>query len=133
MVEIHNLYQELKSSNYLVDIDSRKIRNGSIFFGIKGDNFNGNDFVIDALKNGARLAVTDNENPEFNDNPNIIKVPDSLIALQRLSRFHRKNSNAKVIGITGSNGKTTTKELIFKVLSSKFKTCLLYTSPSPRD
>ena len=73
MVEIHELYQELKSSNYLVDIDSRKIRNGSIFFGIKGDNFNGNDFVIDALENGARLAVTENENQEFNDNPNIVQ------------------------------------------------------------
>ena len=122
MVKAHKLYQELKSSNYLVDIDSRKIRKGSIFFGIRGNNFNGNDFVIDALKNGSRLAVTDKENPRFIDNPNIIKVPDALIALQELSRFHRKNSNAKVIGITGSNGKTTTKELIFKVLSSKFKT-----------
>ena len=73
MVEIHELYQELKSSNYLVDIDSRKIRNGSIFFGIKGDNFNGNDFVIDALKNGSRLAVTDDENPALSNNPNIIR------------------------------------------------------------
>ena len=122
MVEILNLYEELILSNYLVDIDSRKIRKGSIFFGIKGDNFNGNDFVLDALNNGSRLAVTDDENPKFNNNPNIIKVPDSLDTLQKVSRFHRKNSNAKVIGITGSNGKTTTKELIFKVLSSKFKT-----------
>ena len=85
MVEIHELYQELKSSNYLVDIDSRKIRNGSIFFGIKGDNFNGNDFVIDALKNGSRLAVTDDENPEFSDNPNIIKVPDAPVSYTHLT------------------------------------------------
>ncbi len=122
MVEIHDLYEELILSNYLVDIDSRKIRKGSIFFGIKGDNFNGNDFVIDALNNGSRLAITDYENPKFSNNPNIIKVPNSLATLQEISKFHRKNSNAKVIGITGSNGKTTTKDLIFKVLSSKFKT-----------
>ena len=122
MLVIDRLYEELKSSNFLVDIDSRKIRKGSIFFGIKGNNFNGNEFIKDALRNGSRLAITDDKNPNFNDNHNVIKVSNSLTTLQELSKFHRKKSNAKVIGITGSNGKTTTKELICSVLSSNFKT-----------
>ena len=122
MPMIHELYEELKSSNFLVDIDSRKIRKGSIFFGIKGDNFNGNDFVFDAIRKGSRLAITDKENPNFNNDSRIIKVSDALSTLQELSKFHRKSSSAKVIGITGSNGKTTTKELIYSVLSAKFKT-----------
>jgi len=122
MLVIDRLYEELKSSNFLVDIDSRKIRKGSIFFGIKGNNFNGNEFIQDALRNGSRLAITDDENPNFSDNHNVIKVSNSLTTLQELSKFHRKKSNAKVIGITGSNGKTTTKELIYSVLSSNFKT-----------
>ena len=122
MLGIDELYKELKSSNFLVDIDSRKIRKGSVFFAIKGDNFNGNEFIGDALKNGSRLAITDDENPNFNDNHNVIKVSNSLSTLQELSKFHRKKCNAKVIGITGSNGKTTTKELIYSVLSSNFKT-----------
>ena len=119
---IHELYEELKSSNFLVDIDSRKIRKGSVFFGIKGDNFNGNDYVFDAIRKGSRLAITDKENPNLNNDPRIIKVSDALSTLQELSKFHRKSSSAKVIGITGSNGKTTTKELIYSVLSSNFKT-----------
>ena len=122
MLSVNELYQELKLSNYLVDIDSRKIRKGSIFFGIKGDNFNGNDFVNEAIKNGSRLAITDEENPNFNFDKRIIKVSDALSTLQELSKFHRKTCNAKVIGITGSNGKTTTKELINLVLSSDYKT-----------
>ena len=67
MLVIDRLYEELKSSNFLVDIDSRKIRKGSIFFGIKGNNFNGNEFIKDALRNGSRLAITDDENPNFSD------------------------------------------------------------------
>ncbi len=122
MLVIDRLYEELKSSNFLVDIDSRKIRKGSIFFGIKGNNFNGNEFIRDALKNGSRLAITDDENQNFSDNHNVIKVSNSLTTLQELSKFHRKKCNAKVIGITGSNGKTTTKELIYSVISSNFKT-----------
>ena len=122
MLVIDRLYEELKSSNFLVDIDSRKIRKGSIFFGIKGNNFNGNEFIKDALRNGSRLAITDDENPNFSDNHNVIKVSNSLTTLQELSKFHRKKCNAKVIGITGSNGKTTTKELIYCVLNSNFKT-----------
>ena len=58
MLGIDELYKELKSSNFLVDIDSRKIRKGSVFFAIKGDNFNGNEFISDALKNGSRLAIS---------------------------------------------------------------------------
>ena len=122
MLVIDRLYEELKSSNFLVDIDSRKIRKGSIFFGIKGNNFNGNEFIKDALRNGSRLAITDDENPNIIDNHNVIKVSNSLTTLQELSKFHRKKCNAKVIGITGSNGKTTTKELIYCVLNSNFKT-----------
>ena len=95
MPMIHELYEELKSSNFLVDIDSRKIRKGSVFFGIKGDNFNGNDYVFDALRNGSRLAITDEENPNFNDNHNVIKVSNALSTLQELSKFHRKKAMLK--------------------------------------
>ena len=90
MLGIDELYNELKSSNFLVDIDSRKIRKGSVFFAIKGDNFNGNEFISDALKNGSRLAISDQDNPNFNDNHNVIKVSNSLSTLQELSKFHRK-------------------------------------------
>lgn len=113
--QIYNAY--LDSSG--VSIDSRSIKKGSLFFALKGPNFDGNQFANDALKKGASYVVVDDPNSvEINDN--IFLVEDSLNALQKLALHHRKQLKIPIIAITGSNGKTTTKELIREVLSQKF-------------
>ena len=104
----------------LVVTDTRKIKQGSIFFALKGNNFNGNAFALQALKLGASYAVIDEEPNERNNN--LIKVDDVLTALQQLAQHHREQFKIPFIGITGSNGKTTTKELIYAVLASTYKT-----------
>lgn len=119
MMNIEQLYQ-LYSQNYLADTDTRKIRKGSMFFALKGDNFNGNEFVADALKNGANYAVIDEE--KYNLHPNAILVGNVLETLQKLANFHRKQLAIPIISLTGSNGKTTTKELLNAVLSKKYET-----------
>lgn len=99
-----------------VTIDSREVRPGSIFFGIKGDHADGNDFAAHALNQGAAWVVYDK--PELAvQSEKLILTHDSLAALQGLASYHRKHINIPVIAITGSNGKTTTKELITAVLS----------------
>lgn len=113
---LYNIY--LKSSH--ICTDTRKISKNCLFFALKGDNFDGNTFSESALSMGASYAIIDN--PEFNTSLNTILVDDVLTTLQDLARFHRSKLNIPVIGLTGSNGKTTTKELINKVLSAKFKT-----------
>ncbi len=118
-MKIKQLYK-LYCVNYLVDTDTRKIRKGSIYFALKGKNFNGNKFANEALKNGANYAVIDDE--KYNTHPNIILVEDALKTLQKLANFHRKQLDIPIISLTGSNGKTTTKELINAVLSKKYKT-----------
>ncbi|MFA5296765.1 MAG: UDP-N-acetylmuramoyl-tripeptide--D-alanyl-D-alanine ligase [Lutibacter sp.] len=118
-MNIEQLYQ-LYTKNYLVDTDTRKIRKGSIFFALKGDNFNGNKFAADALKSGASYAVIDEV--EYHTSPNTILVENVLSTLQQLANFHRKQLTFPIISLTGSNGKTTTKELINAVLSKKYKT-----------
>jgi len=118
-MNIEQLYQ-LYSQNYLADTDTRKIRKGSMFFALKGDNFNGNEFVADALKNGANYAVIDEE--KYNLHPNAILVGNVLETLQKLANFHRKQLAIPIISLTGSNGKTTTKELLNAVLSKKYET-----------
>ncbi len=100
-----------------VTIDSRKISKGCIFFALKGDNFDGNDFALKALQEGASLAVIDN--PQIHQTGCIL-VDDVLQSLQSLANHHRRTFQIPVIGITGSNGKTTTKELISSVLSSHY-------------
>lgn len=100
--------------------DTRKLKQGDIFFAFKGGNFNGNLFALQALKLGAAYAVID-EQPGV-DNSNLILVDDVLTTLQQLAKHHREQFSIPFIGITGSNGKTTTKELIHAVLSSQFKT-----------
>jgi len=100
--------------------DTRKISNDCIFFALKGENFNGNTYAAEALRKGAAYAVVDEEKYAISDN--YILVDDALRTLQELSTFHRKFSEAKVIALTGSNGKTTTKELINAVLSKKYRT-----------
>lgn len=115
---IKELYAHfLKHSD--VCTDTRDIRKGSIFFALKGSNFNGNKFAEQALASGCSLAVIDEE--EFKKDDRFFLVADVLTALQELANHHRKQLNIPVIGITGSNGKTTTKELINAVLSEKFK------------
>lgn len=115
---IANLYSHfLKSSG--VCTDSRNVVNNSIFFALKGDNFDGNKFAAKALESGAKMAVIDDQT--FNSDGCFL-VDDTLKALQNLANYHRKQLNAKIIGITGTNGKTTTKELLTAVISSKYKT-----------
>ena len=113
---LYNLYQQ----HFLVDTDTRNIRKNTIFFALKGDNFNGNTFAEQALKLGASYAIVDEK--EFQTNDRILLVTDVLKALQELANFHRKQLHIPIIGLTGSNGKTTTKELIHVVLSKKFNT-----------
>lgn len=100
--------------------DTRKIAANSIFFALNGANFNANTFAEKALEMGAAFAVIDEA--AYRKNNRFILVDDVLAALQDLARHHRKHLNTPVIGLTGSNGKTTTKELINSVLSRQFKT-----------
>ena len=100
--------------------DSRCVENNSIFFALKGENFDGNKFAIKALESGAKYAVIDNAKFKLNDN--FILVDNVLKCLQQLASFHREQFVIPLIGITGTNGKTTTKELIHTVLKRKFKT-----------
>ncbi|MCG9970093.1 UDP-N-acetylmuramoyl-tripeptide--D-alanyl-D-alanine ligase [Christiangramia crocea] len=103
------------------DTDTRNIRKDSIFFALKGDNFNGNEFAAEALEKGARYAVVDDKQYAENKEQYIV-VKDVLESLQNLAIFHRNYLGLPVLAITGSNGKTTTKELVHAVLSKKFRT-----------
>ena len=113
--EIHALFLKCKS----VSIDTRKIEKGSMFFAIKGENFDANIFAKEALDRGALYVIIDN-NSYFIDERTIL-VENSLKALQELAKFHRSFLKLPIIALTGSNGKTTTKELINVVLAKKFK------------
>lgn len=108
----------LKSSGACTD--TRNITDNCIFFALKGENFNGNLFASEALESGAMMAIVD-EKPE-KENKNIILFDDVLETLQQLATFHRNFLGTKIIALTGSNGKTTTKELINAVLSEKYST-----------
>ncbi len=99
-----------------VSTDTRNITDGSLFFALKGDNFNGNSFAVQALEQGASYAIIDEDIEENTEK--LIKVDNVLKTLQELAVHHRKQFSIPVIGITGSNGKTTTKELIATVLST---------------
>jgi UDP-N-acetylmuramoyl-tripeptide--D-alanyl-D-alanine ligase len=102
----------------LISTDTRLIKEGSIFFALRGDHFDGNAFANQALANGAAYAVVSDTTLK---GPQFINVPDTLLALQELAREHRRHFSIPIIAITGSNGKTTTKELLSAVLSRKFK------------
>ena len=115
--KIHKLFLVSNS----VSIDSRNIKPNDVFFAIKGLNFDGNKFAVQAIKNGASHVISDDlEISKISDK--IIYVNDSIQTLQELANFHRKFIDTKIIAITGSNGKTTSKELIFSVLKSRYKT-----------
>jgi len=118
-MKIKKIY-ELYSKHFLVDTDTRNIRKDTLFFAIRGDNFNGNEFAEKALKLGAKYAIVDEE--KYNIHPNTILVNDVLNTLQKLANYHRNVLKIPIIGLTGSNGKTTTKELINVVLSKKYNT-----------
>ena len=118
-MNIKALYQ-IYSSNYLITTDTRAIKKGAIFFSLKGDHFNGNTFAKTAIEKGAKYAVIDDI--DYQIEGKTILVNNVLHTLQKLANYHRKQLNIPIIGITGSNGKTTTKELIHAVLATQFKT-----------
>lgn len=99
--------------------DSRQVKQGSMFFALKGENFDGNTFVPAALEAKAAYAVADNE--AYRAIPNVIMVDSVLDTLQQLARLHRQTLGIPILAITGSNGKTTTKELVSRVLAKKYK------------
>lgn len=122
MITIQELYEIFKL-HPSVSTDSRRITQGCIFFALHGDKFDGNDFALQALADGAAYAVVDDERLTGDDR--LLFVEDTLLALQELAALHRASMPALVIGITGTNGKTTTKELTAAVLSTTFR--MIYT------
>ncbi|MFP4042878.1 MAG: UDP-N-acetylmuramoyl-tripeptide--D-alanyl-D-alanine ligase [Bacteroidales bacterium] len=116
-MDLETIYKSfLKSKG--VTIDSRDVKPDYIFFALKGDQFNGNEYAQQAIEKGCRFAVVDEK--KYVKDERYILVNDVLETLQALANYHRNQLNTKVIAITGSNGKTTTKELTQKVLDKKF-------------
>lgn len=118
-MDIHSLYEVLKE-HPIVTTDSRNTPKGSIFFALKGARFNGNQYATKALESGCNYAIVDEA--EYAISPNIILVNDCLKTLQQLANYHRNILKTPIIAITGTNGKTTTKELVTSVLSKEHKT-----------
>lgn len=118
-MKIEELYARYLTTGK-ISTDTRQILPGSVFFALKGDRFNGNTFAAQALDKGASYAVIDEK--EFATDNRMILVEDVLKTLQHLAQYHRQQLKIPVIGLTGSNGKTTSKELVGAVLSKKFKT-----------
>lgn len=117
IAQLYEIYQRFPS----IQTDSRKLKQGDLFFALKGPSFNGNSFAAKALEHGAAYAIIDE--PQYKVNDNCIVVEDVLTTLQQLARHHRLQfKNTPFIAITGSNGKTTTKELVHAVLSSQYIT-----------
>jgi UDP-N-acetylmuramoyl-tripeptide--D-alanyl-D-alanine ligase len=114
--QLYTIYKQYPS----VQTDTRKLKQGDIFFALKGDNFNGNAFAQKAIDAGAAYAVIDE--PAFEIPGKTLLVNNVLTALQQLAKYHREQFTIPFIAITGSNGKTTTKELVHAVLSSSFIT-----------
>jgi UDP-N-acetylmuramoyl-tripeptide--D-alanyl-D-alanine ligase len=115
-IELYELYRKNRS----IQTDTRKLKKGDLFFALRGPNFNANAFAETALANGAEYAVIDDA--AYNTHANMILVSDVLQSLQDLALYHRNQFDIPFIAITGSNGKTTTKELIHAVLDTTFKT-----------
>jgi len=115
--ELYNIFLQYPN----ITTDSRNIKKGDLFFALKGDNFNGNKFAEKAIQEGASFAIIDEE--EYNTNDKCFLVEDVLFTLQQLANHHRREfKNLKMLAITGTNGKTTTKELCYEILSKKYKT-----------
>ncbi len=119
---LKEIYQAFLSCNQNITTDTRKISKNCIFFALKGPHFNGNEFATEAVKKGAAYVIIDEE--EYNVKGKSFIVPDVLSILQNLSNHHRNQFKIPVIGITGTNGKTTTKELIGEVLKVKYNTLI---------
>ncbi|MGC1204694.1 MAG: UDP-N-acetylmuramoyl-tripeptide--D-alanyl-D-alanine ligase [Flavobacteriaceae bacterium] len=118
-MKIEQLHQLFLESNSICT-DTRKIQKNDIFFALKGENFNGNTYAENALKSGAKYAIIDDA--EFEKSHKTILVNNVLETLQKLATYHRNYLKTPIIALTGSNGKTTTKELINVILSKKYKT-----------
>ena len=107
-----------------VSTDTRKIEEGTMFIALKGENFNGNNYVLDAFNKGAKIAIVDEVKCDLNElkeDVALIKVQNTRRALMDLAKFYREKLGLKVVGITGSAGKTSTKDLVAAVLSYKYK------------
>ncbi|MDQ2863693.1 MAG: UDP-N-acetylmuramoyl-tripeptide--D-alanyl-D-alanine ligase [Bacteroidota bacterium] len=113
--DIYQIYKQFPS----IQTDTRKLKENDLFFALKGPNYNGNLFAKEAFEKGAAFVFADEETSFTDDR--IIQTANSLETLQQLAKFHRQQFNIPFIAITGSNGKTTTKELVHAVLSSSFK------------
>ena len=113
----------LKCTNFCTD--TRKISSGDIYVGIKGESFNGNLFYKDAIDNGASICILDNdtviEDKYRNMNTTIVLVENTIACLQKLAKYKRSLYNIPVVAVTGSVGKTSVKDIIASVLSSKYK------------
>lgn len=118
-MSIEQLYQRFLESGK-ISTDTRQITPGSLFFALRGDKFNANEFAAQALEKGASYAVVDDAT--YAKSEKFLLVKDSLGMLQALAKHHRRQLKIPVVGLTGSNGKTTSKELVLAVLSKKFKT-----------
>ena len=119
-METTNLIYAAFTKAHKVSTDSRKIEQDAVFFALRGEHFDGNDFALQVAESGiASLVVCDRD--DIPAHPRIIKVDDSLKALQDLARHHRHQMKARVLSITGTNGKTTTKELVSAVLAQKYR------------
>ncbi len=118
-MQIEKIYQKFSESKK-ISTDTRQITPGSMFFSLKGDKFNANEFAAEAISKGASYAVIDEE--RFSKGDRYILVQDVLDTLQKLARYHRDQLTIPLLALTGSNGKTTSKELVNAVLSRKFKT-----------
>lgn len=112
--ELYSIFKRVK----LISTDTRSIKKDSLFFALKGSNFNGNSFALKAIEQGALYAIVDDA--KLAESKNCLFVADVLTALQDLAKYHRKQLNIPIIAITGSNGKTTTKELIREVLATQY-------------
>jgi len=112
--ELYNLYKK----SYKVVKDTREDVTNSIYFSLKGESFNGNQYALQALENGANYAVIDQKS--YQTDKRMILVEDALTCLQELSNYHRQQLDIQILALTGSNGKTTTKELINAVLNEKY-------------
>ncbi len=121
-VNTKQLYQYYQQVNHIISTDSRKIEPGCLFIALKGPNFDGNQFAATALEKGAAFVVVDSSTYYQEEDDRYLFVSNGLEALQQLAIHHRKKLKAAIIGITGSNGKTTTKELINAVLSTEYPT-----------
>jgi len=122
-MDIQQLYSAFNICGQNICTDTRSIENNALFFALSGGNFDGNKFIDLAIENGCKMAISDN--PENKQKENIIYVENTLTALQELASYHRSQFKVPVLAITGTNGKTTTKELLACALSTKFN--LLYT------